>query len=143
MTVHLVKLSVGTESIDGLEAWIKRRVSHNKKSGFGKVHDHVTRMHPRRAEEILDGGSIFWVIKGVVLCRQRVVDIQKVTGSDGIGRSALLMDPPLIRTEPQIRRAFQGWRYLAPDDAPGDLGEQIASKAPPELQLKLAELGLL
>ncbi len=153
MTLHLVKLSVGTISVETLEEWVCGRVKLNQKRGLGKVHDHVTRMHPRRAEEILDGGSIYWVIKGVILCRQRIVDIQRDTGADGIARTALLMDPPLIRTQIQMRRAFQGWRYLPQEDAPDDLlpsksgrGGKRAAKGkqpPPELQLELAALGLL
>lgn len=143
MVVNLVKLSVGTQSIDGLEAWIKKRVAINKKTSFGPVYDHVTRMHPRRMDELLEGGSIYWVIKGVILCRQKIVEIQKVSGGDGIERSALLMAPKLIRTEPQMRRAFQGWRYLNGEDAPNDLGTGADRNMPPELQLKLADLGLL
>ncbi len=160
MALHLIKLSVGSQSVDTLEDWVKERVRFNKNRGLGALHDHVTRMHPRRAEEILDGGSIYWVIKGVVLCRQQIVDIQKVTGRDGITRSALLMAPPLIRTQIQMRRAFQGWRYLPAEDAPDDLEtesglnpEEVAKSTkrsnqkrkppPPELQIELAALGLL
>jgi len=141
--IHLVKLSVGTQSVETLETWVKSRVALNKKRGFGPFHDHVTRMHPRREDELCDGGSIYWVIKGVVLCRQKVAKIEKVTGKDGVSRSALLMEPKLIRTEPQMRRAFQGWRYLTVDDAPRDLTEAKLGSLPPHFQQELAELGLL
>ena len=143
MTVHLVKLSVGSESVDTLEMWVKKRVSANRKSARGAVHDHVTRMHPKRAPELLDGGSIYWVIKGVILCRQKVVGIERVTGHDGIERTALLMAPKLIRTEPQMRKAFQGWRYLRPQDAPRDLAASRRTAIPPQLHAELANLGLL
>ena len=143
MTVHLVKLSVGTESVEGFEQWVKSRVARNKKLGIGKLHDHVTRMHPRRETEVLDGGSIYWVIKGVILCRQKIADIKRVRGTDGIERSALLMEPPVIRTQPQLRRAFQGWRYFPVDDAPADLNDDGCNKVPPALHRELAALGLL
>ncbi len=143
MALNLIKLSVGTQSVEGLEDWIGRRAKQKRPRGFGPYHDHITRMHPKRADELLDGGSIYWVIKGVILCRQTIAQIKKVTGEDGIERSALLMDPPLIRTQPQMRRAFQGWRYLRAEDAPADLGTRQTGETPPDLHLKLAELGLL
>ena len=143
MTVHLVKLSVGTESVEGLAAWVKQRVERNAKSDWGKVHDHVTRMFPRRKDQLLDGGSIYWVIKGVVLARQKIVGLEEVQGHDGLSRCAILLDPPLIPTEAQPRRAFQGWRYLEPDDAPRDIKGDAAKATPPALRAKLAELGLL
>ena len=142
MVVHLVKLSVGSESVETLQAWVKRRVAQNKKRGLGAVHDHVTRMFPRRRDELLDGGSIYWVIKGVVLVRQKIIDLQEVTGADGRPHCAIILEPPLIGTEPQPRRAFQGWRYLNAEDAPRDLSKERGS-TPPALHAKLAELGLL
>ncbi|MEO0878716.1 MAG: DUF1489 domain-containing protein [Pseudomonadota bacterium] len=143
MTVHLVKLSVGTEHVEGLQQWVRRRVAYNKKRGWGAVHDHVTRMFPRRRDDILDGGSIYWVIKGVVLVRQRIIDLKEVSGEDGVARCAILIDPPLIATQAQPRRAFQGWRYLPVEDAPEDIKGDRANGAPPELRAELAELGLL
>lgn len=143
MALHLVKLSVGSTVVDDLANWVKRRVAHNEKLGRGRVHDHVTRMFPRRADELLDGGSLYWVIKGVVLVRQAIVGLETVTGADGIDRCAILMNPEMILTEPQPRRAFQGWRYLPGDDAPGDLSNAAKGAAPAELQRELAILGLL
>lgn len=147
MTVHLVKLSVGSETPDTLAAWVKKKTAANEKAGLGRVHDHVTRMHPRREAELLDGGSIYWVIKGVVQARQKLIGFEKRIGADGIERCAILIDPPLILTEPQPRRAFQGWRYLPVEDAPADLktgsGRSTRKAPPPELSIELAELGLL
>ena len=144
MTINLVKLCVGAETIDDLERWVKRRVSTNRAAGLGHVHDHITRMTPKRREEILDGGSIYWVIKGNILVRQEIVDLKPVVGADGIGRCAFLMKPPLISTQPFPRKAFQGWRYLPSDDAPPDLAKGQNKKGPaPELQIELAALGLL
>ena len=143
MSVHIVKLSVGSESVDGFIEWVNSRVAYNKERGLGDVYDHVTRMFPRRRTELLNGGSIYWVIKGVVLVRQVIVDLQKTTGADGIDRCALLMAPQVLQTEPQPRRAFQGWRYLDKNDAPRDLSAAQANQTPPALRAELAELGLL
>ncbi len=148
MTLHLVKLCAGAESVDDLAARISYRSEANKAAGLGAVHDHVTRMHPRREEELLGGGSIYWVIKGVILARQKIVGFERRTGNDDIERTAILLDPAYVLTEPQPRRAFQGWRYLPGEDAPRDLkGQSLKGRGrkgpPPELGAKLAELGLL
>ncbi len=142
MTVHLVKLCVGAETVADLEAWVKRRVGANARGGLGRVHDHVTRMFPKRRDELLDGGSIYWVIKGVIRVRQKIIGLEPATGTDGVARCAILLDPPLIETAPQPKKAFQGWRYLRGEDAPPDLdgaGDGVA----PELRAELAALGLL
>lgn len=142
--LHLVKLSVGTESIEQQNAWVERRVAYNRERGLGAVHDHVTRMHPRRADALVDGGSVYWVIKGLILCRQEIIGIKRVTGADGIERSMILMQPTVVPTEPSPRKAFQGWRYLPPDDAPADIRPgRKAGGLPPHLHRELAELGLL
>ena len=147
MTLHLVKLCAGAESVDDLIGRIEYRCGVNKAAGLGRVHDHVTRMHPRREEELLNGGSIYWVIKGVIQARQKIVGFERRTGMDEIERTAILLDPAFVLTEPQPRRAFQGWRYLPGEDAPGDLkgrsGKRGRKDPPPELGAKLAELGLL
>ncbi|WP_411816028.1 DUF1489 family protein [Hyphococcus sp. DH-69] len=142
--LNLVKLCVGAETIDDLVARIESRVRINKAAGVGSVHDHVTRMHPRRESELLDGGSIYWVIKGIVSARQPIIGFEKRTGTDGIQRTAILLDPAFVLTEPQPRRAFQGWRYLTAEDAPRDIKRGKRQKGmSPELGRELAELGLL
>jgi hypothetical protein len=98
-------------------------------------------MWPRREAEILDG-SLYWVIKGRVLARQRLLGLEPRLGTDGIERCALRLDPEVVRTLPQPRRPFQGWRYLRPEDAPPDLAT-IPSTLPPELVAELAEIGVL
>lgn len=105
---------------------------------------HVTRMWPKREAEVLSGGSLYWVIKGVVLARQRIIGLEKVQGSDGIDRCALVLDREVIRTEAAPRRPFQGWRYLDPADSPRDLpkGRAADDALPPELAQALAEIGL-
>ncbi|MEM8773072.1 MAG: DUF1489 domain-containing protein [Pseudomonadota bacterium] len=144
MPLHLVKLCVGAETVDDLKRWVKKRTAENEAAGRGRVHDHVTRMRPRQRDALLEGGSIYWVIKGVVLARQRILDMEPRTGADGIERTAIMLEPRLIMTEAQPRRAFQGWRYLKPQDAPSDLSARRGKTAPPPtLTAALAELGLL
>lgn len=143
MTVHMVKLCVGADTVDDQRYWVEKKSRANQKAGHGNVHDHVTRMRPRREDELLDGGSLYWVIKGVILVRQKILGFEQRTGLDAIQRTALLLEPNLVLTEPQPRRAFQGWRYLPAEDAPKDLRNSGGKGPPPELGAELAELGLL
>ena len=105
---------------------------------------HVTRMWPKREAEILNGGSIFWVIKGVILCRQPILRLDEYRGGDGIRRCAIVCKPGLIRVAATPKRAFQGWRYMTAEDAPADLpeGRQDEEALPPELTRALADIGV-
>ncbi|HSG55427.1 MAG TPA: DUF1489 domain-containing protein, partial [Paracoccaceae bacterium] len=116
-SLHLIKLSVGTESVEDLAAWHQTA----RAQGPDGLPRHITRMWPKREDEILAGGSIYWVIKGVIQCRQRILRLDEVIGADGIRRCAIVLDPDLIRTNQALKRPFQGWRYLAPADAPRDM----------------------
>lgn len=139
-TVHLVKLCVGAEAVEDLIDW----QGSARAKGPDGLPRHVTRMWPKREAELLNGGSLFWVFKGLVLCRQRVVRLDPVTGADGINRCAIVLDPEVIRTRPLPRRPFQGWRYLSVDDAPEDLpaGRAAEEVLPPQLAAALAEIGV-
>ena len=139
--MHLLKLSVGTESVDSLAAWHKTR----RAQGPDGLPRHVTRMWPKREAEILEGGSIFWVIQGFIRCRQRILRFDEVIGNDGIRRCAFVLEPELIRTTSAKRRPFQGWRYLDPADAPADLPRTRASDdcLPADLSAALADIGVL
>ncbi|MEM9969315.1 MAG: DUF1489 domain-containing protein [Pseudomonadota bacterium] len=139
--VHLIKLSVGTESVEDLVAWQSDRRAQTKD---GKPR-HITRMWPKRGAHILNGGSIYWVIKGVIQCRQRILRLDEHTGHDGNRRCAIVMDPTLIATQGSLKRPFQGWRYLQPADAPADLPKSRAKEEtlPPSLNQALAEIGVL
>ena len=138
--VNLIKLCVGADTVEDLAAWQDDRMARSP----GHVPCHVTRMWPRRADELLNGGSLYWVFRGAVLARQRIVALEERRGKDGILRCGLIFDPEIIRTEALPRRAFQGWRYLKPEEAPADLGsDEGAAALSPELRLELAELGLL
>jgi len=138
--IHILKLCVGAESVDDLTDW-QTGQRHRWPAGQAV---HVTRMRPRREADVLEGGSLYWVIKGVILCRQRIVDLQGVTGDDGIARCAIHLDADIVRTEAAPRRPFQGWRYLDPKDTPRDLiaGRHREEPLPEGLALALAEMGL-
>jgi hypothetical protein len=143
--IHLLKLCVGCESVEDLLDWQAARAAERRAGGVDPRPFHVTRMWPKRGDELLDGGSLYWVVKGLVLCRQRVVALERQTGDDGIERCRLRLDPEIVRTTPQPRRAFQGWRYLRPTDAPADLALASAGAPalPAALAAGLAEIGVL
>ncbi len=145
MPLHLIKLSVGATSVKDLKDWIAERVRQAKAKGQPGRHIHVTRMTPKREEELLDGGSIYWVIKGEIAAREKLVGIEPFRDSEGIGRCRLIMEPKLIPVAPRPMRPFQGWRYLNPKDAPPDLGKAAEGIAamPEPMRRELRELGLL
>jgi hypothetical protein len=139
MALNILKLCVGCDSIEDLEDWI----AHKRAERGGDTHYHITRMVPQRTAD-LEGGSLYWVIKGSVQCRQRLLRIEPFKDGEGIGRCRLHLHPEVVRTHWQPRRPFQGWRYLSVDDAPDDLGAGSAlAEMPAKLRLELAELGLL
>jgi len=141
MTVHLQKLSVGSESIQTLADWQDHVVGQRRQRGLSAHHVHVTRMFPKRRDELLDGGSIYWVIKGNILCRNAIAGLEETT-KNGHRACAILMDPELIPVLPKPRRAFQGWRYLQTSDAPQDLtGLETGVDLPEDLRARLLELG--
>ncbi|MEH2514222.1 hypothetical protein V1291_005576 [Nitrobacteraceae bacterium AZCC 1564] len=145
MPLHLIKLSVGATSVKDLKDWIAERVRQAKAKGQPARHVHVTRMTPKREEELLDGGSIYWVIKGEIAAREKLVGIEPFRDSEGIGRCRLIMEPKLIPVSPRPMRPFQGWRYLNAKDAPPDLGKAAEGVAamPEPMRRELRELGLL
>jgi len=145
MPLHLIKLSVGTGSVADLEDWIKLKLKEKKRRGQKPERIHTTRMVPKRADELTEGGSIYWVIKGQIMCRERILDIRPFTDKDGTGRCWLVLDPKCVLVEPRPRSAFQGWRYLEDREAPRDLSRAApgASKMPEQMRRELRELGLL
>jgi len=144
MPLHLIKLCVGCDSVEDLEDWIAADLAEKRRKGVPAEDEHVTRMMPKRGDELIDGGSLYWIVKGGVQCRQRLTGIRPFTDADGIGRCRLMLDPVVVRTEWQPRRPFQGWRYLDPKDAPADLaGAGTGEELPLALRRELTELGLL
>ena len=144
MTVHLVKLCVGIDSVQDLRDWQIRRLQALAQAGETPELCHRTMQTPRRRDEALDGGSLYWVIKGVILARQRIVNLKEATKDDGRRCCGIVLDPELVATRPHPRRAFQGWRYLTPEDAPRDLpaSRGFEEDLPEELAMALADIGL-
>ena len=145
MTVHLIKLCVGCDGVRDLEDWIKQKLKARRKSGEKPEHIHRTRMVPKRAAELTDGGSLYWVIRGEIMCRQRIRAIRPFVDKDGIGRCGVVLDPKVVLVAPRPHRAFQGWRYLAVKDAPRDLAKvsKGAAAMPESMQRELRDLGLM
>jgi hypothetical protein len=131
LVLHLVKLCVGADSIADLKGWVEERVRERRGPPRSL---HVTRMVPTRAPQIVEGGSLYWVIRGQLSARQRVLEID---------RCRLWLDPEVVELAPRPMRAFQGWRYLKASDAPADLGKGGEAAMPEELRRALGELGLL
>ena len=145
MPLHLVKLCVGADSLADLREWMAARMAEAKRRRAPLRHAHVTRMTPKRAEEILDGGSLYWVIKGQIAARQRILEVEPFMDSDGIGRCKLWLDQTVIAVAPRPMRAFQGWRYYEAKNAPPDIDESGPGFAsmPEGMRRELASLGLL
>ena len=137
--LHLIQLSVGSESVASLTKWQATRAAQAR-DGLPR---HVTRMWPRREAELLDGGSIYWVIRGFIRVRQRIVRLDEADLGDGIRRCAIVLDPALVSTAATPRRPFQGWRYLRAADAPVDLTHaDTDDELSPQLLAALAEIGV-
>ncbi len=134
--IHLIKLAVGCDGVDALKAFQAARLA-----AFGQVF-HLTRATPKRAGELTGGGSIYWVIKGAIAARQRVLDVQADHDEEGRPRCRLILEARVVEVEPRAMKAFQGWRYLPPGSAPRDRrpGEQ---EPPPEMAAELRALGLI
>ena len=145
MALNLIKLCVGCDSVQELEGWIKQRLKDKRKRGEKPEHIHRTRMVPKRAAELVDGGSLYWVIRGEIACRQRIRDVRPFRDKDGVGRCGIVLDPKVVLVDPRPFRAFQGWRYLAAKDAPRDLEKAArgAAAMPEKLRRELRELGLM
>ncbi len=141
--MHLQKLSVGSREIEDLKRRQEQLIARRKAAGEQAVHVHVTRMFPKQKEALLDGGSLYWVIKGLIVGRNQIVGLEETRNGQGQKACAILMDPELVPVEPVPRRAFQGWRYLKPEDAPADITQLSgAADLPPALRHKLIELGV-
>jgi hypothetical protein len=138
--VNILKLSVGTESVETLDEWqAAKRAEMNREHSL-----HITRMWPKREAEIVNKASMYWVIKGFIQARQEIIGFEEIIGTDGIRRCGIMLAPELIPTTVVQRRPFQGWRYLTPEDAPNDLpkGRSSDDDLPKDLEIALADLGL-
>jgi hypothetical protein len=143
MPLHIIKLCVGCDSLSELADWQKKRLKEKRAKGQKPELVHVTRMTPKRGDEVLDGGSLYWVIKGQIAARQKLLAFREVK-KNGIPHCGLVYDKTLVPVVARPRRAFQGWRYLEDKDAPPDLARtKGATGLPEKLQRELAALGLL
>ena len=147
MPLHIVKLCVGTTTIEDLAEWQAERLAEQQRSGIKQPQlFHTTFQSPKRQAEVLDGGSLYWVIKGIISVRQRLVGFGEGQKADGKPACLLLLDKTLVPVRPVPRRPFQGWRYLAADAAPADLklgANDTTAAMPPAMRKELANLGLL
>ena len=145
MPLHLIKLAVGCDSVKELKGWVAERMQIAKRKGLPRHHIHITRMTPKRDVEILGGGSLYWVIRGEIAAREKLIAIEPFRDRDGIGRCRLIMQPRVIAVAPRPMRPFQGWRYFEHGVAPPDLGKAAAGIAamPEPLRRELRDLGLL
>lgn len=155
MTVHLLLPCVGIASIEQLEEEVAEEIAQARRQRRDPVCRHHTRNFPRRAEELLDGGSIYWIIKGHICCRQPIRGLERIDDPESLKRCRILFGPEIVRTYLFPHDAMQGWRYLEAKDAPPDLalGGKRAAKGrkkggeaeemPPELVAELRSLGLL
>src|SRR5690554_3658846 len=140
--MHIIKLCVGVATVEELAEWRAER----KAKGLGRpdgLNVHRTRMMPRRRDEIVGQGSLYWVMAGTIRCRQRIVGLEATTDAEGRSACNMLLDPELIRTMPYPRRPFQGWRYLEAKDAPPDLNAGGGEAPPDGMAEELVELGLI
>ncbi|MCA3261098.1 MAG: DUF1489 domain-containing protein [Telmatospirillum sp.] len=146
MALHIVKLCVGVESVEDLAAWQKKRLKDQKARGLKPQLKHVTRNTPKRGDEIAGEGSLYWVIKGTIRCRQKILRFVSRKDRDGKPACEIHLDPKLVRTAPKPLRAFQGWRYFEASSAPADIDAKTAeaqAKLPAVMAEELRSLGLL
>ncbi len=143
MTVHLIKLCVGVSALSDLAAWQAQRLENMRRNNQTPELVHVTRQMPKRVQEIMDGGSLYWVIGGWIAARQKMLELRPVE-KDGLPHCALVYGPELIAVHPRPRRPFQGWRYFDPKDAPPDAATWSELRTmPDEMRRELTSLGLL
>ena len=146
MTLHLKKLCVGVESPEQLEAWMPQRLDRTERELGRRVLWHVTRQVPKRAPEILEGGSLYWIMNGRMRARQPIHDLREIRDSEGRKACVIELAPELIRVTATPHRPFQGWRYLNPEDAPADVGgggSDPAADMPEWMVRELQDLGVL
>jgi len=143
MTLHLVKLCVGCTSIDDLRHWIAEKRARSLENGHPYEQYHITRMAPKRDQDLLNGGSLYWVIKGRIACRQKLVSISSFKDDDGVSRCRLRLEPIVTPVASRPMKPFQGWRYLDASLAPPDITNDMTEDIPEALRQELSDLGLL
>lgn len=140
MILNLIKLAVGIGHVDQLK---KRQEPFYNSDGY---YEHTTRMFPKLADELVNGGSLYWVIKRLVVFRQPIVGIHKRNDQEGKGLCIIELEPNMIAVVPQARRPFQGWRYLKPKDTPRDLSTHegfVDPEMPDDMRTELSRIFLI
>lgn len=145
MTVHLVKIAVGADSIEDIAEFQKQRRAKLKAERGKPILIHKTRNMPKRESEIVKAGSIYWIVKGFIRVRQRILGFEKRADKEGRPYCEIRLAPKLVRTVPLAHKPIQGWRYMEEDAVPADLTGKAAKsdEMPPEMMMQLRELGLL
>lgn len=143
MALNLIKLCVGCDGIDDLAHWIGVTIAEKKKRGLEPAHVHRTRMMPKRVDEIVPGGSLYWVIKGQIRVREAIVELRAVKDAAGVPHCDIVLSGELVEVEARPCRPFQGWRYFDAEVAPRDLRSEAVADLPVEFLRELAGLGLL
>ena len=145
MTVHLLRRAFHSESLEDLAEWQAERRKEMRAKGQKPKTRTLLRNFPTRQEELLDGGSIYWIVKGHIRARQRILDIQQNADPESRRRCVLVLETKITPTMPYPVRARRGWRYLEPNDVPPDLDKagKGVDKLPETLAAELRELGLL
>ncbi len=146
MALHLLKMCVGVESIERLRLLQAQRLDRQRAAGQTPELRHLTRNMPRRADEVVGDGSLYWIIKGHIRARQRILALERLDDANALKRCAVVLDSKIVETEPRRARPMQGWRYLEATDAPFDLKRSTVDHAPempPQMMAELRELGLL
>lgn len=141
MPLNLIKLAVGIEDLEHLE---RRQTQTRNAEGNYR---HRTRMMPQRDKDVLDGGAMYWVIRGLILLRQPIVSLAQDTDDNGKSLCVIELEPRQILVQPRAQRPFQGWRYLKAEDAPADIAAggnlYVDPDMPKAMRMELARLGLL
>ena len=139
--IHLIKISVGSETVECLQKW---QATPRALAPDGKPR-HITRMWPKRGADLLEGGSIYWVIKGFLQCRQKILRLDEMIGEDGVRRCSIVLDPVIVLTTKVKKRPFQGWRYFYADEAPADLRKRSTKEQPIPASLAgaLSDIGVI
>lgn len=144
MALNMIKLCVGAETLEDLENWQQRVMAQRQALGLSVNPIHETRMTPKRGDEIIGKGSMYWVVKHKIIARQRIIGLEKVDPGEGPKFCIIHLDPEIIKTQIRRKRPFQGWRYLQAKDAPPDLtpGAQSLGNTPEHLEQALKDAGV-
>src|SRR6201986_4126739 len=128
MTTHIIKLAVGVRDVAHLESVQRERSAARGVSGTGRAYPRHKPVRP----DVLEDGSLYWVVQGTIRCRQRILGFEEEADAEGRKYCLFVLDPDLVPVVPPQRGPCQGWRYLKPDEAPADLERGEDGQLPPD-----------